>query len=315
MRETALLTAPVVVMGALGWWASRRPVLPLDDGKLHPQFRLEAPSALEAFRGANAAFVIEIPGAAAKNISFHNNPYLQLKTPHGVETAWQYRGSNLSWRFKLWNYSAHHNDTSRFLLRTSEVPDGEMHFGFFGIGQSYGAVAASPAMSAPPKPVRLSGKWKVDRAQLKPLNLVTWPRQPLVRLREARVTEVYLSPNIKLNGPNSVTAECIFVLQGATTDAKTSFEASFSEHHFVPRNRSTYGASWGLGQIVKETPRIRVRQWSVNDDSTATQLNVSGRVSADGRWPLGFQIAPFNFKTVKVGQKLKFKQFPVPLPK
>ncbi|PQV64876.1 hypothetical protein B1R32_103143 [Abditibacterium utsteinense] len=313
-RETALLLAPVLLIGVLGFWMSKRPIPKIDDGKLHPQFRLDKPSALEAFRGANTALVISFKGASAKDFDCQQlSPYLQVKTSRGVEVARYSMRGIVPWDENLWNYSSSNNTSTRFLLQTRAVPAGEMHFGFFGVAQPNASFTASPTASAPLKPVRLSGKWKVDRTQFKPTNIASWPRKPFVKVREVVITEK-TTGNPRGGVPNRITGEIIFDLQSATMEEKTSFEASFSEHHFTPPTQITYGMSYGSGQ-TKETPRTRAQSWMVNSKSPKTRLNVSGRVSADNRWPLGFTIEPFNFQNVKVGQKLKFKQFPVPLPK
>jgi len=44
------------------------------------------------------------------------------------------------------------------------------------------------------------------------------------------------------------------------------------------------------------------------------RISFTGRISADNRWPLAFKIEPFDGKPAKVGQQLKFKSWPAPLP-
>jgi len=97
-------------------------------------------------------------------------------------------------------------------------------------------------------------------------------------------------------------------------DENTSFVAKFDKRQLPRDEPTTYGLNWSSDSRFKVAPRTKVRSWTVFSDSLATKFYISGRVSADNRWPLGFQIEPFDFKTAKVGQKLKFKQFPVPLP-
>jgi hypothetical protein len=241
-----------------------------------------------------------------------------VKTAHGVEVARHNTGNLVSWNRNLWTYSSSNSHSTRYLIRTGGIPAGEMHFGFFAIAQPSGTVAVSPATSPPLKPRRLSGKWKVDRTQIKTLNLAAMPRKPWVKVRSVTITQVI--PGNKRGGvPNKITGEVVFDLQSGAMNEKTPFQESFSEHDVASTNRVSYGMGWSssssVGMGTPETPRTRVRYWEVSQDSPTVTLNVSGRVSADNRWPLGFEIEPFSFKSAKVGQKLRFKQGPVALPK
>lgn len=312
MREMTLLTLPVLAIGAVGLWSSNR--LPVDD-KPRPHFSIAAPTTLEAFGGADAAFVIEIKNFPRQEfeIPFDFKAYLQVKTPHGLETARANESNYLPWTQKLWLGRAINGETNRFKFRSAALPSGEAHFGFSTIAQPLLLPVASSA-TARLKPLHLSGKWKVDRAQIKPLNLAAWPRKPWVAVRSVTITQ-RMPGNIRGGIPGSVRGEVVFDLQSAAMDGKTAFEIDFGEHHLVPKNSSTYGINSGVPIGHKEKPRTRVRYFEVRDVLVTSKFHVSGRVSADNRWPLGFQIEPFDFKTAKVGQKLKFKQFPVALPK
>jgi hypothetical protein len=202
-------------------------------------------------------------------------------------------GTELDWDNDLWDFTSTPNNLTRALVKTRAIPEGTLHFGTYIVAKS-----SKPGGAAIAKPLRFSGKWSVDRSQITPTNLKVWPRKPLISLREVTITE-------KTAG-GGVTGECVFQLDGVGMDTGTSFEISFSS-----------GCSWGMGLHPRtaETPRTRVRQWSVSQPTTGGSYFVSGRVSADNRWPLGFEIEPFNFKSARVGQKLKFNQGPVSLPK
>jgi hypothetical protein len=86
--ELGLLMAPVLLIGALGLWSSRRPAPPAPNEKLRLDFRIETPTAIEAFRGANVAFVTEIKGHDAKKHSIQqHSPFLELQTLRGTEIS------------------------------------------------------------------------------------------------------------------------------------------------------------------------------------------------------------------------------------
>ncbi|MBW3636185.1 MAG: hypothetical protein KY445_06920, partial [Armatimonadetes bacterium] len=143
-------------------------------------------------------------------------------------------------------------------------------------------------------------------------NLAAMPRNPLVSLREVVITEK-VAGNARGGVPDEIKAEAVFDLNGVGTNQKSPFEFSISNQTRAATG-PTYGMTWGH-RSAKDTPRRRVRSWTVSTSPADTaKARVSGRASADNRWPLGFEIEPFSFKTVRVGQKLKFKQFPVALP-
>lgn len=313
-RDVALLMVPVALVGALGWWMSKRPAPPAKL-PLRLSFHLDKPTALEAFHGANAAFVV-----AFKNFPPHDDnnwqlsPYVEVKTSHGVEVGKQYGNYNRAWNRNLWNYTSGSPESTRFLLQTKAIPAGEMHFGVFGVVPPDMGVTPTASPDLRVKPLRLSGKWRVDRAQLKPLSIASWPRKPLVVLREVKITQ--LVPGSGRGAvPYQVTGEATFDLQGAAMNDRTSLERTFSERYVAPPKREIYGASYGLPDTLQGAPRRRVCEWTANVNSPGIKLNVSGRVSADNRWPLGFQFEPFSYGSVHVGQTLRFQQFPVALPR
>lgn len=129
------------------------------------------------------------------------------------------------------------------------------------------------------------------------------PRAPLVSLVEVRIASVI--------APSGLIGEAVFQFEGAAMTDETPLDSSFKS--------SSHSLSWGTrSQWSKPKPgsRQRITEWTIYPPKKGKALaRISGRVSADNRWPLGFQIEPFDFQTAKVGQKLKFKQFPVALPK
>ncbi|MBW3636184.1 MAG: hypothetical protein KY445_06915, partial [Armatimonadetes bacterium] len=173
-RETALLMAPVVFVGALGWWLSKPPQPVRDNGPLRLSFRVEPPTTLEAFQGMDGAFVVEAQDRKGKSYLMNQAaPTLELKTARGIEVSRFSKGTTGFWT-QVWNSNS---NNSRFTFNLGPLPPGTLHFGFDGM-------ATLPSNSAPPPPVRVHGKWKVDRAKIQPPNLAAMPRNPLVSLRE-----------------------------------------------------------------------------------------------------------------------------------
>lgn len=299
MREMALLTAPILVIGAIGLYFSRRPQA--DDGKLKLSFHIAQPTALQAFEGYDSRWSIAPAGANAQLYYVQDgSPWIELRTPQRVETSRQGDKNASPWG-KIWG-SGVNNDT--FLMRSRFLPPGEAHFNFKGL-------AVANKMPAPPslKPQRVSGAWKIDRAQLKPLKLASWPRKPLVSVREVKIAQVVFSP---ASGLTSVIGETTFQFEGAGMTDETRLETHYES--------ASHGISWGSRSQYSTPPkgsRQHTTEWTIYPATKSKNLlvHVTGRASADNRWPLGFQIEPFDFKTAKVGQHLKFKQSPVALPK
>lgn len=287
---------------------SKRPTpftSPVDDGKVFFKFHVDKPTTLEAFRGFDGAFVAEIKNRKGFHYdAIHPSaPYLELKTARGIEASRLRNGTSGFWT-DMWGSST---DNSRFPFKMRHLPPGTLHFGF-------DALAQLPMSGAPTlPPVRLSGKWKIDRTKIKTPDLTVMPRKPFLQIRSAKILFVAIA-NPRIGGQSLAIGEVVFDLQSGAMDEKTSFDYNISEHHFVPSNRLRHGLSSSSGMDAKGTARTRVLNWTVFEDSLTAKLNISGRASVDDRWPLGFQIEPFNFKTAKAGQKLKFKTYPVPLP-
>ncbi len=300
--------APVLAIGALGLWVSNRPT-PLDEAKPRLRFHLEKPTTLEALQGVETAFRVEpINGAGKPMMLQQGEPYLEVKTARGIEVS-RYSGERTPRLSVAWMTN---ENNLRFGVGLKRVSAATMFFGFDGIARP--PIALPGATPTPPEMLRVNGKWKVDRAQIQPINLAALPRKPLVSLREVVVTE-RKAANRRAGTPGQITGKAVFDLHGAAMNQKTSFAVSFSNGTGPNNATLSYGMGWGGGQ-TQDTLRRRVREWKLyGSPGIHTQARISGRSSADNRWPLGFQIEPFDFKTAKVGQKLKFKQFPVALPK
>lgn len=315
-RELGLLMAPVLIFGALAGWSSTRPqpratpAAPLKTGKVQLQFGIEAPTTFQAFEGANVVFAVRVKGLDTKKYWLDDNSrFLQIQTPRGIEVS---NGNGSNWGRKLWAFGTHSSeDTLRFPLQTGGVPAGEMHFGISLVAHPNPPIGAT---TTPLKPLRLSGRWKVERSQIPNRKLTAMPRKPWVKVRSVTLTRV-TPGNPKAMLPSSVEGEVIFDLTSGSMNDRTPFETRFDRQYLVRPNQEIYGIGYSSGSQVKDSPRSRFATWMVQSGSLSQKVKVSGRASADNRWPLGFQIEPFPFKTAKVGQKLGFKQFPVALPK
>ena len=292
-REFALMTAPILGIGAVAWWMSSRPPIPVKRlGQL--SFRIEKPTTMEAFRGANVAFLIDVEGTAQKDYWMQDSSaYLEIQTPTGLKKSWWNNANyDVKWEREVWNYAINH---SRFLLKTDSLPAGELHFGISG-------KASTGYSGTPPAPVMVNGKWKIDRTLLTPVSFDKLERSPKIELLVLEITAI---------NKRNLTIDAAFIVKDDAISEKATLETSFREH----RNRfvSTTG---GMQKSMTTAHRL-VRQLNIGAPLTGQPITpyvITGRVSVANRWPLDFEAEPFDFKTAKVGQRIRFKQFPAPLP-
>ena len=140
---------------------------------------------IEAFEGTAAVFRVKVENDDEKNLFLQTyKPYLECRTP-GSEVSRNY-DSALSWSRALHMPVENENDL-RILVRMKDVPAGTLLFGMDGIVRP--TPSSKTAMPNPPKAFRVSGKWKVERARIKAVNLAALPRQPLISLREVVITQ------------------------------------------------------------------------------------------------------------------------------
>ncbi|RYX82337.1 hypothetical protein EON83_19770 [bacterium] len=299
-REIALVCAPLLIVGVAGFLLSRRPPAP-DEGKLRLVFNIAKPTVLEAFDGSDAALVVELKGPNTETGPNNNPlriyesaPFLELRTSKGVQSS-RWRQASGIWS-NVWKKSVNGN---RFLINSRPIPAGKLRF---GIDTIISPLSSSPTKTAP----HISGNWTVNRALIKPFNFGKMARIPLVRLTSVKI--------IQVNGTRNIRGEAVFDYIGTGINAETPFDCDFHE-----RNG---GMGWGSGSgdLTPQNATRRVREWTVynpftNAPSHRELVYISGRVSADERWPLAFEFESFDFLTAKVGQTIKFKSWPAALPK
>lgn len=300
-REFALLCSPLLIVGVVGWLLSKRKVTsPTPVKPLHLAFRVEKPTMLEAFGGADAALVVELQGHDADKLGFYrSDPWLEVQGAHGVLRSYESRGYSGVWT-KVWKGNW---NNSRFPVNAGIIPPGRLRFGFDAqMGLSNGTM---PSATMP----HLSGNWAINRALIHPVEFQKMARAPLIVLRRVKVTSAV---------GGQIVVECVFDLLAAGANAQTPTEFDFSGETRV--GAITYSTSWSTsmsGTATRETPTRRVREVSLYIPPTKGKTlisRISGRVSANNRWPLAFQVEPFDLLKVKVGQTLKFKSWPVPIP-
>ncbi len=189
-RETALLMLPVLAVGALGLWLSKRAPAPdaaRSVGPVHFKFHLEAPTTLEAFDGADAVVRVEVRNDDEKNWYLQNyQPYLEWETPGGEVSR--------NYSFVLSSTTVMHTPVRepvayqldlRWSGSMKDVPAGKLRFGLdYVVGPT---PSNKTVMLTPPKAFRAAEKWKIDRAKIKPINLRKLPRQPLISLHEVKI--------------------------------------------------------------------------------------------------------------------------------
>ena len=100
-REFALLCVPVAAVAGAGWWASQRgPTTASGDGKPKLVFRIEQPTAMQAFDGVKAVVVGSITPDTTKflrridyclGVGLNSDSWIDVKTPQGHQYMEQKR--------------------------------------------------------------------------------------------------------------------------------------------------------------------------------------------------------------------------------
>jgi len=290
-REFALLCVPVLVVAVAGIVLSRRkaPVL-VNSGQRQLSFRVEKPTALEAFKGADVVCVVE------QNWIDHTQIYLQLQTPCGRLDS--RRPENAAWGVNWLRSTGGDQVWMRYGINLRDVPQGAAYLNVNWVDAS-GSGAPTASSTATPSGTQ---SCPINRASIVPFSFQKLPKNPLLVLRSVQITQVPFNVN------GMVVGEAIFDLKGAALKKSTVLDVEM-------RNRSTPVDNAISPQ--KSSVATRACLWTVfpANPKVRSVASVSGRVSADNRWPLAFQIEPFDTAKVKVGQKLQFKSWPAPVPK
>ena len=131
-------------------------------------------------------------------------------------------------------------------------------------------------------------------------------KAPLTHKREMSIPDWGRSDE---GGVESVMFEIEFTYDKQGENHNTPFEAQAKEKHgrlkwsgvsdFVPLAPQNWKAV--VFEIERPAP-------------DAPPFEITGRVSANNRWPLAFKLGPFKFDDVKVGRSLPFQSWPAPLP-
>ena len=299
-REFALLCVPVAVVAGAALWASRRPQSKLYVG---PKFSLsyEPPSVLEAFQGAKTGVGVKLGEDSQGNNYLLNvlrrpNCWLDVATTQGTKT-WRNDGTG---SLKLKGASSSFVSNEGYYLYLTEVPAGDLTFGING-------EIVSSSFPTNAKPHTIKQQLSVDKTKLRKFDF-SLPRAPDLKIKSA---------TIRRNSANSLDVDIDFVFLGSKDLADVSWQERYKVGGLF------YVADWTCEADTMRTHTSEVQLiWTGVTPATLTRganptlssANLTGRVSADNNWPLAFKIEPFDFKTALVGQQLKFKSWPAPLP-
>ena len=286
-REFALLCVPVAAIAGVGFWASRR----ADSEKTKMVLTFEKPSGLQASHGVKTVLKLRIDNIKRKNDEYAIGAvWLQLKRPHGI-ALWR---SDQSSTFKVADIKVNSNYDGTSFVLMKEIPLKPFIVGYDGRVED----TSKPARIS----YRFEDKWIVNPAQLKAFDLKA-RKEPALKLQSVTILVV---------SPKSVSGRAEFVLQGAKMGGQTDFQMELAE------TRSCL-TSWKFDRSNNINSSVRFVNFTVKAPvvpigSKQKFIGLTGRASADNRWPLAFRIDPFDFNTALVGQKLKFKSWPAPLP-
>ena len=303
-REFALLCLPVAAIAGAGLWVSTRPAPP----PLHLDFRVEKPTTLETFEGADAALVTQIRGDGAAEVkmdSAKTQSFVEVRTAQNTQ-----RASSQSWKTpsvwdKVWTSQNHTQDGLRVPFYALAMPDGETFYVLKTQAKVKNPKPGAPAATPLPP---LVGRWKIDRAQFAPFDFKKMPRSPQVRVRAVKII---------LASPGWIEGETSFDLSGVGMNARTPVDVDLSGG--VAIKNTKYGISYDTDATVDPKNQLRrIVKWSLHGPTPTPPKvfgDLHGRISADERWPLAFQVEPIDISKVKAGQNLKWKQWPTPIPK
>ena len=293
-REFALLCLPVAVVAGAGFWAARRPTPKPSYVGPQLQFRAETPKALQAFDGVQQALTISIgKDSKGEQFSAFGQPksWLHIKTPQNTET-WYSSGTGT---LPVSGVSMASENNQKYSILIKQVPQGALTAGFSG-------QIVNDALRPAVKPIFVKGQWNVSKSKFKPFDFKL-PRAPLVKLTSATISTV---------SPTQLAVRFTFALQGMEMNEKTTLDNQFGEKH---------GLSFGYSMNGNvNAPKTRVCECYIRNPSpigagsAPTTIELTGRASANNRWPLAFAVEPFDYAKAKVGQQLKFKSWPAPLP-
>ncbi len=286
-REFALLCLPVAVVAGAGFWAARRGVpLSVDLGKPKLQFHVEKTTALQAFNcpnGCVAAVTMEL----SKN--WRGTPYeftqrkfwIETQTPQG-KIRWPGYGT---WPKDIGPGFTGNSQETMFL---SKMPSSKITFGLEGM------IVPTPNTNAT-QPVQVSGQWELDPSEVKAFNF-NIPRDPLLQLQ-----------TVTFEGKPLGDASIGFAYSVASGKVK-EYEMAY---RFQPIH-----SVWDIGSYtIKQEGKFYIRASNPTyANAKATDIHLNGSLSLNNGWPLSFEIEPFDYKSAKVGQQLKFKSWPAPLP-
>lgn len=293
-REFALLCLPVLVVAGAGFWAARRPAPKPSYVGPQLQFRVDAPTALQAFEGVKAVLTAQVSDDSQGRSYWIDNPkvWLAVATPQGAKL---WRNDKSSSGDEAWiSEYPFYRDT----VAVKQLPEGKVTFGMAGPIVETGKPKA-------PKPLVLKRQWEVERTKIKPFDF-SLPRAPLVSLKSVTITK---------NGYYSIYGEAVFVLQGTTMGADTPLECQISASEGEPSYWSTTASYSQKGALIRVVEfRLFTSNVTPPNLLKPRPLRVTGLLSANNRWPLAFDLEPIDRLKTKVGQKLRFKTWPAPLP-
>ncbi len=267
-REFALLSLPVALVAGAGFWAARRPAPKPSYVGPTLQFRVETPTALQAFEGVKAVLTAQVSDDSEGRSYWIDNPkvWLAVATPQGAKL---WRNDKSSSGDEAWiSEYPFYRDT----VAVKQLPEGKVTFGMAGPIVETGKPKA-------PKPLVLKRQWEVERTKIKPFDF-SLPRAPLVTLKSVTITK---------NGYYSIYGEAVFVLQGAMMDAYTPLKSRVSVSEGEPNYYQTltfYSQKSALIRVVEF--RLFTSNVTPPDLLKPRPLRVTGRISADNRWPLAF---------------------------
>lgn len=265
---------------------------------------------MEAFMRTDAVMVVALKGWNTQGLRTSNPTLihrgiaqLEVQTAQGVQLS-HFDGSPGRW--KQWHQLWFDDNARRMGIHFGHLPQGKLRFGM--------ETSIGPAsLKSRGQLQHLSGKWAVEAKEIKPFPFNTLARTPLLAVHSVRIISA-------TRGGRCVIGEVVFDSTRPTTGAQTLF--GFVQTADVAPSATAWRppTMWNATpetqtRCVREFTAYKIVKRFLPPPTQKQIVRLSGRANADNRWPLAFQIEPFDFAKVKLGQSLKFKSWPAPVPK
>lgn len=299
-RELILLCSPLLLLGVAGILLSPRE--PLDRKRVSLRLTFKKPTLGRSLDGTGAIATLNLQGPQATRWKLLTlSPHLELETPTGWTDSFSPEAKK--WRSALgWGQTP-----TSVTLNFSRVPQGRVMF----VCEARLASREKPQDA----PQRITQKWLLNRESWAPLWNGT-RREPGIALSNFKITRIGKRDFAGVS--HRVVCGAVDFDTSSPSTSRGNFDAilnaarPFLVNFWVPNIAGNFRAN-NLSSH-HQFLNIELSDPYISKVPKMPPARLSGRAGRSGQRPLAFQIEPFDYTKVKVGQQLKFKSWPVSRP-